>query len=149
MQDCVGAEKPDRSINNRSRRHNITLKNTLICERSPENRWFVFYPVEIMGVFERIGDKHSVFKGLFFQPIELACLYNKCSILRQCAEKPVFKALCDLFYSLFHRLCTHVVDCRLMQWSSPVRLIRPIRRNRPIFWLLVFFRLSPVRIVEE
>jgi hypothetical protein len=133
------AEKPDRSINKHSRRHNSTLKNTLICERSPENRWFQIYPVEIMGVFESIGDKYSVFQGLFFQPIELACLYNKCSILRQCAEKPVFKAPHVIFYSLFHSLCTFFVDCRLMQWSSPICLIlqiRPIRRIRPIFWFV-------------
>ena len=75
MQDGVCAEKPDMSINNHSRWYNITLKNALICELSPENRWFVFYPVEIMGVFGRVGDKYSVFNGFIFQNIELPSLY--------------------------------------------------------------------------
>jgi hypothetical protein len=74
MQHCVGAEKPDRSINNHSRRQNNTLKNTLICERSPENRWFQIYPVEIIGVFGRGSEKTSVFMGLISQPVELSCL---------------------------------------------------------------------------
>jgi hypothetical protein len=75
MQDYVGAEKPGGFINNHSRWHNSTLKNTLICERSPENRCFQIYPVEIIGVFGRGSEKNSVFIGLISQHIELTLLY--------------------------------------------------------------------------